>query len=294
MDWNSKGHDWPLNQFSRFCHVRPYNWHIQDTNDCGKPISLLIHGTGASTHSWHRLIPLLKESFRVIALDLPGHGFTKSNDHNRSSLNHMADDIQSLLTTERLQPKIIVGHSAGAAVAFRLALDSKEKVEGVVAINGVLDHYFSGLSSIFYPIAARAFSMNPFSAPLFAKINELTNQTQRLTKMTGSKIDNETLKHYHTLFSDPKHLAGTLAMMSQWKLADLNHDLPRFNKQSLFLIGKNDRMVAENSLIKYAQKLKNSEIIVESGLGHLMHEENPNKIFKHLMHFYDKVKTKTD
>ena len=48
-------------------------------------------------------------------------------------------------------------------------------------------------------------------------------------------------------------------------------------------------MVAENSLIKYAKKLENSEIIVEDGLGHLMHEENPNKIFEHLMCFYNKI-----
>ena len=290
MDWKSEGRDWPLNQLSRFCHVQPYNWHIQDTNGFEKPILLLIHGTGASTHSWHHLIPLLKKSFRVIAIDLPGHGFTKSKDHNRSSLNLMANDIQSLLTNERLQPKIIVGHSAGAAIAFRLALDAKQQVEGVIAINGVLDHYFSGLSSIFYPIAAKALAMNPIAAPFFAKINELTNQTKRLTKITGSKIDDETLGHYNKLFSDPKHLAGTLAMMSQWKLQGLNHDLRKFTKQSLFLIGKNDRMVTENSLIKYAQKLENSEIIVEGGLGHLMHEESPYKIFEHVMCFYNKIK----
>ena len=39
------------------------------------------------------------------------------------------------------------------------------------------------------------------------------------------------------------------------------------------------------------QKLENSEIIVEGGLGHLMHEENPNKIFEHLMSFYNKIKS---
>ena len=290
MDWKSEGSNWPLNQLSRFCCVQPYNWHIQDTADSEKPISLLIHGTGSSTHSWQNLIPLLKNSFRVIALDLPGHGFTKSKDHNRSSLNHMAADIKSLLTSEGFRPKIIVGHSAGAAIAFRLALDTEQQVQGVVAINGVLDHYFSGLSSIFYPVAAKALAMNPLAAPIFAKINELTNQTQRLTKMTGSKINDETLRNYNKLFSDPKHLAGTLAMMSQWKLDSLNNDLPNFNKRSLFLIGKNDKMVAENALINYAQKLKKSKIILESGLGHLMHEENPHKIYEHLMCFYNNIK----
>ena len=117
MDWKAEGRNWPLNQLSRFYYVRPYNWHIQDTEDTTKPIVLLIHGTGASTHSWRHLIPLLEKPFRVIAFDLPGHGFTKSKDHNRSSLNYMADDILSLLIDKRIQPKIIVGHSAGAALA---------------------------------------------------------------------------------------------------------------------------------------------------------------------------------
>ena len=290
MDWNVEERDWPLNQFSKFCYARPYIWHIQDTKNDEKPVLLLIHGTGASTHSWHKLIPLLKKTFRVIALDLPGHGFTKSKDHNRSSLNYMANDISSLLINEGLQPKVIVGHSAGAALAFKLALDTKQQVIGVIAINGVLGHYFSGLSSIFYPIVARALAMNPFSAPFFAGINKLTNQTRRLTKMTGSKIDDKSLQIYNKLFSDPSHLAGTLAMMSNWKLDSLNNDLTNFNRKSLFLIGKNDQMVAEKSLLDYAKKLKNSQIILEPNLGHLMHEENPNKICEHLLVFYNKIK----
>ncbi len=291
MDWTTQRQNWSFNHLSRFSFVRPYKWYMVDTRDSEKPVLLLIHGTGASTHSWRHLVGLLKESFRVIAIDLPGHGLTKSKDHNRSSLNHMAKDIQSLLQSEGVKPKIIVGHSAGAALAFRLALDSKQSVKGVISINGVLDQYFSGLSSVFYPIAAKALAMNPLAAPFFARINKLTNQTRRLSKMTGSKIDDESLTHYGKLFSDSRHLAGTLAMMSQWNLDDLTSDLPKFKQQSLFLIGKKDRMVTEKSLISYAKKLKNSQIIIEPCLGHLMHEEEPKKIFNHLMIFYEKIES---
>ena len=289
MDWTTQEKEWPLSQLSRYSFVRPYKWHMVDTQGSDKPILLLIHGTGASTHSWRHLVGLLEDSFRVIAIDLPGHGLTRSKDHNRSNLNHMANDIYSLLEKEGLRPKIIVGHSAGAALAFRLALDSKQGVKGVISINGVLDQYFSGLSSVFYPIVAKALAMNPLAAPLFAKINKLTNQTRRLNRMTGSKIDDESLRHYGKLFSDSNHLAGTLAMMSQWNLDDLNIDLPKFSQQSLFLIGKKDQMVSEKSLIGYAKKLKKSQIIIEPRLGHLMHEEEPKKIFDHLMVFNKKI-----
>jgi magnesium chelatase accessory protein len=285
MNWKKDGSDWSLNQISRFCYVRPHTWHIQDTQGTNKPSILLLHGTGASTHSWMHLIPMLESTFRVVAIDLPGHGFTTTKDHTRSSLNLMAKDILALLSAEKIFPKLIVGHSAGAALAFRIALDDKNTSAGVVAINGVLDHYFEGLSGFFYPIAAKALAINPLSALFISKLNKITRQTKRLSKMTGSKIDAQSLKFYNKLLSDPSHLAGTLAMMSQWKLENLNNDLHKLKQKSLFLIGQNDQMVTQQSLFKYAEKVKGSEIKSEEGLGHLMHEEAPAKIQKHIIKF---------
>ena len=104
MEWQANKSDWSFNEISRFSYARPYNWHIQDTMDSIKPVALLLHGTGASTHSWRLLIPKLKKSFRVFAIDLPGHGFTKTKSHIRSSLEMMAQDIENLLKQERQMP----------------------------------------------------------------------------------------------------------------------------------------------------------------------------------------------
>ena len=60
------------------------------------PDIVLLHGTGASTHSWRALIPLLAERYRVTAIDLPGHGFTRLGARMRSSLECMAEDIATL------------------------------------------------------------------------------------------------------------------------------------------------------------------------------------------------------
>ena len=109
--------------------------------------------------------------------------------------------------------------------------------------------------------------------------------------MTGSKLDDQSLKHYNKLFSDPSHLAGTLAMMSQWKLENLNNDLHRLKQKSLFLIGQNDKMVTQASLLKYAEKIKGSCIKSEEGLGHLMHEEAPAKIQAHIIKFFTEIRS---
>ena len=257
--------------------------------DESKPVVLLIHGTGASTHSWRLLIPQLREYFRVFAIDLPGHGFTKTKTHNRSSLEKIAEDLKTLLGKEDINPKLIIGHSAGAALAFRLALDLETNQASIISINGVLGNYFDGLSGFFYPIAAKALATNPFSAVVIAKINQLTNQTRKIRELTGSKIDEKSLDYYSRLFSNSDHLYGTLAMMSQWSLNRLTTELIDFNQATLFLIGGNDKMVEPKALKKYTHLVKRSKIEVEEHLGHLMHEESPDKICNYIFSFYKEI-----
>ncbi|MFM2427858.1 MAG: hypothetical protein RL707_1685 [Pseudomonadota bacterium] len=77
---------------------------------------LLLHGTGASTHSWRHLIPLLRDHYTVIAIDFPGHGFT-SMPHDSDvatlfSISGMTAGVAELLTQIQLKPDIVVGHSA--------------------------------------------------------------------------------------------------------------------------------------------------------------------------------------
>ena len=82
---------------------------------------LLLHGTGASTHSWAVLFPLLAARFDTLAVDLPGHGFTQSFRRLDSALPGMVHALKVLLAAENFRPALIVGHSAGAAIAVRLA-----------------------------------------------------------------------------------------------------------------------------------------------------------------------------
>ena len=72
--WERDGRDWPNRAFSRFVEAGGLRWHVQVMGQ--GPVALLLHGTGASTHSFRDLAPLLARQFTVVAPDLPGHGFT--------------------------------------------------------------------------------------------------------------------------------------------------------------------------------------------------------------------------
>src|SRR5271165_4324587 len=121
--WNRDGKNWPNSDASSFVQAAGIRWHVQRMGQ--GPRLLLIHGTGAATHSWRGLLPILAPQFAIVAPDLPGHGFTQSPTARRLSLPGMASDLGQLLRALDFKPDIVVGHSAGAAILARMCLDRK-------------------------------------------------------------------------------------------------------------------------------------------------------------------------
>lgn len=64
LDWDSDGRDWPNREASRFVAAGPLTWHVQEKGS-GPPV-VLLHGTGAATHSWRHLMPLLADRKSVV------------------------------------------------------------------------------------------------------------------------------------------------------------------------------------------------------------------------------------
>ena len=123
--WDKEGIGWPNRDASRFVDVGRLRWHVQvmGPGAGAAPVLLLLHGTGAATHSWRGLMPLLATRFTVVAPDLPGHGFTSGRPTGGLAMTAMARAVGELMAALDLAPALIVGHSAGAAIAVRMAID---------------------------------------------------------------------------------------------------------------------------------------------------------------------------
>ncbi|MDZ7822774.1 MAG: alpha/beta fold hydrolase, partial [Ahrensia sp.] len=113
-NWETLKANWPNSAHSRFVQAASMTWHVQEMGDAAKPKMLLLHGTGASTHSFGDLMPLLAQHYHCIALDLPGHGFTGKASSEGLSLPGMARSIAMLLKELNFAPDYCAGHSAGA------------------------------------------------------------------------------------------------------------------------------------------------------------------------------------
>jgi magnesium chelatase accessory protein len=274
-DWESEGRDWPNRASSRFVQASGLDWHVQQMGQ--GPVLLLVHGTGSATHSWRDLAPLLAARFTVVAPDLPGHGFTESPDAQGLSLPGMALRLAALLDTMQIQPALAVGHSAGAAIVARLCLDGRIAPRAMVSLNGALQP-LHGMDAHWYAPAARLFASNPLLIRIFAWRAQSPDAVGQLFATTGSVLEPEGLRLYQQLISTPSHVAATLGMMANWDLVALKRDLPGLATPLILVAAERDGTIRPSEAIGVSALVPGSEVVTLSGVGHLAHEETPDRV----------------
>ncbi|MEM1285075.1 MAG: alpha/beta fold hydrolase BchO [Pseudomonadota bacterium] len=278
LSWPSHARAWPHHTHSRFVEAAGFRWHVQEmapkTRDA--PCLLLLHGSGASTHSWRDMMPGLAEQFRVIAIDLPGHAFTEQPPVYRPTLQRVSALIAELLLVLGITPDLVVGHSAGAAIAVKMALDHRLRPKAIVSFNGAFQP-FDGVAGTLFPALAKLLVVNPFTPRLFSFTGRNRRRIVRLIEGTGSTISDEGLTYYQTLVSSPGHVAGVLSMMAHWDLEQLMRDIRALDVPLHLIVGENDRAVPADVSAEVADGVAVATLERWAGLGHLAHEEAPEK-----------------
>jgi magnesium chelatase accessory protein len=274
-DWARDGADWPNREASRFVDAGGLRWHVQRLGPAGAPTVLLLHGTGAATHSWRDLAPRLAASFDVVAPDLPGHGFTAMPADGVLSLPSVARAVGALLGRLGVAPTLVVGHSAGAAIGARLALDGRVAPRALIALNGAFVP-FGGLPGRLFAPAARMLAGTRLAPRLFARMAGGPATLARLLQGTGSTIDAGGRAAYARLAAHPGHVAGALGMMAHWDLEPLYRELPRLGCELVLIVGARDPMVPPEQAERVGRRVPGATRIVLPGLGHLAHEERPD------------------
>jgi magnesium chelatase accessory protein len=275
LDWNIDGRDWPNRGASQFVEAGGLRWHVQISGR--GPVALLLHGTGASTHSWRELSPLLAKRFTVVAPDLPGHGFTGRPAATGLSLPCIAEGVRELLAALNRSPVLGIGHSAGAAILARMCIDKALDLRALISLNGAFLP-FRGLPGAVFSPFAKLLAATPWVPQLLAWRAADRAAVQRLIDSTGSRLDPVGVDGYARLVRDPSHVAGVLGMMAAWDLAALERDLTRLDVPVALLVGGRDRTVSPVEAQVVAERLPRAEVQRMPAYGHLMHEEAPAEV----------------
>ena len=272
MRWPEDLAGWPMAEHSRLVSCRPHRWHVQEAGQ--GPTILLIHGAGGAAQSWRGVFPHLAERHHVVAFDLPGQGFTRCGARRRLGLDAMAEDIAALVADQGWSADAIVGHSAGGALALRLASMPAHAGASVVTLNAALAS-FTGVAGWAFPLTARTLSLTPFAAAAISAMASSPGRVRSLLEGTGSRLDAEGIALYGRLVRDRAHIEGTLGMMAQWSVEGLRGALGRVAARTLLMVGSLDRAVPPETSRWAAERMPDARLTTVEGLGHLMHEEDP-------------------
>jgi magnesium chelatase accessory protein len=266
---------WPARPFSRSVKVGRLDWHVQLAGQ--GPLILMLHGTGASAHSWAGLLPGLAPHATVLAVDLPGHGFTLGAAAAQLTLPQMAQDLEALLAAMHLPaPTLVVGHSAGAALALRFALNAAQPPRAIIGFNPSLVPPPALYGQVLGPLLTPLFTSAPV-ASIVSALSARTGFIGRLLDSTRSALTDPQRAHYAALFSMPAHVRGAMGFMAVADLPALMHSGSKLNLPCTFVYGQQDAWIPEkSSRAAIASAFPGSTALSWPG-GHLMHEADPAK-----------------
>ncbi len=130
--------DATLTRLDRFWHQtlrRPYRLHVFDHGGSG-PVIILLHGLASSGANWKPLIPLLKQSYRCITIDLVGFGDSpKPQWYDYTMEEHIRDLHHTISKLHLRQPYTLLGHSLGSLIATRYARINQKDITRLILLS---------------------------------------------------------------------------------------------------------------------------------------------------------------
>ena len=273
--------DWPGREHSRLVACDGLTWHVQQSG--AGPTLLLLHGTGGSTHSWRDCIPALETTYTVVAIDLPGHGFTDipTNFARRQdvhALTGMARAVGRLLHQLDVAPSVVAGHSAGVPLAMQLALDGAIAPTRIVGFNPALVPPPEIYSLLIAPLLGTIVERD-IVAEGGAWLAGATKIVGAMLATSGTPLRDRQLEAYRWLCTRPAHVHAALTMMSRWDLPRLLRDALTLQVPLRVVAGMRDRWVPPSALKRVVDLMPNAEWVgVEA--GHLIPDECPEIVVR--------------
>lgn len=267
---------------SSFISVKNIDIHYRDEGNQTDSIPIiLIHGTGASLHTFDDWTNKLKYSKRVIRLDLPAYGLTGPFvDRDYSILNYTSF-LKEFLETLDIKQCIIAGNSLGGEIAWNFALEKPDIVKKLILINS--GGFPSSSKSV--PIAFRL-AQTPvinkvvrFITPFFIVRSSVENVYFDKSKVTDSLVE----RYFDLCLRE----GNRQAFIDRLGIGKRNNyiNISNIKQPTLILWGADDLLIPVENAYKFQNSLPNNKLVILENSGHVPMEENPFESIKHVIEF---------
>lgn len=247
------------------------------------PAVILIHGFAGSTFSWRRILPDLARTHRVVALDLPGFGFSDRDPALDYGQAAQAERVVALMDLLGIQRATLIGHSMGGAIAERVAAGHPGRVERLVLVAAVNAGEAPG---------ARRRGMA--AGPMFALMGVAQRSPsamyalgrRALARMVHDRAyaTEEVMRGY----IDPLLLPGTVAAVRKMAAASRDEtpvNLAAITAPTLVLSGASDTAIPPERGEALAAAIPGARHAAIPEAGHLVAEERPEAFLEEVLAF---------
>lgn len=246
--------------------------HYRDVGPRDAPVIVLIHGFAASTHAWDGWVKALSANYRVVVLDLPGHGLTRTGGVyvvRPDGFEAVVDDLTRRLGLSRFT---LGGNSMGGEVAWTYALDHPDRVERLVLVDA------AG-----WPTPGRGGGMifkflgNPVGRRVLKdiEIRPLMTQALRSAYVDPKLVTPALVERYVDLARGPGH--RDILLGQRPRRVATAPDLARIHVPTLVMFGQDDRLIPAADGEKFHKAIPGATLILYPGVGHLPMEQIPRR-----------------
>jgi pimeloyl-ACP methyl ester carboxylesterase/quercetin dioxygenase-like cupin family protein len=258
--------------------------HVEVVGE-GRPI-VLIHGLGLSGALWNRMRDVFGPGYQLVLFDLRGAGATRELRREELSLGRWADDLGALLSALGISRPVLLGHSLGANVALKYALDRPADVRALVLLGA--DPNLSNLAPRMLAAVERIEEIG-----IEAWVERYWSQNPPFSAASLAR-DPSMLEEYRDLLLE-NDAAGYVRQCRAIATAeDLAHRLADVSRPALVLVGgSDDRTLPEHGL-RLASDLPDARVIELPDVGHTLPLEAPEETATAVRTFLEEIDTRVD
>ena len=245
----------------------------------GDPV-VVIHGFGASSDNWNRMAGRLTKKYRVIAPDLPGWGQSTRIDSTSYAYPQQVERLHQFLGALGLKRFHLIGHSMGGFISSAYAAKYPEEVItlGLIAPHGVAEPQPGELA------LAVAAGDNWLVARNVQEFDRLLNKVFAKRPYMPKSV----LKLFAAYAIRGSAKSARIFDEMQTNAPTLEERLPQVLAPTLIIWGDQDRVLHVSGAEVFRRGIKNSELLVQPGIGHMPLMESAKECAAAWLKFVDK------
>lgn len=260
---------------SQFETIDDVKIHFTDSGPRDAPVVILIHGFAASAHTWTHWQSVLDDTYRVVSIDLPGHGLSRVPDTHPVSRSYFVDIVDKVANLLEVENFAIAGSSMGGGVAWNFALEHPDRVEALVLVDAA-GWQATAEESESSPIIFKLLRI-PVMRVLIRDLDlsSLIEDGLKDSFSDPSFVTPEMIERYGALSRAPGHRDALLTLSATRSKdgAASREKLAAIRAPTLILWGDEDNLIPVSHAKKFEDAIPNAVAIIYEGVGHIPQEE---------------------